>query len=117
MFTFVTLHKSNKPRKVEAFNRKKTRRPSGYQYQTLEQIRRYLNANRCCRRKRVYTHIEQKYGCRVECKRIYAKGGVGSYKWMPMLGCYRLQVGASKISTKKTCFPYADCIEIFDYQI
>lgn len=117
MFTNVTRYKSNKPRLVEAFNRKKMRRPSGYQFQILEQIRRYLNDNRCCRRKRIYAHIESTYGCRVESKRIYAKGGVGSYKWMPMLGCYRLQVGAAKITTKKMCYPYADCVEIFDYQI
>ena len=90
-------------------------KPSGFQFNVVKQIASFLSLNRAKRREDVYKTIEQQWGVRVERKRFALGGGVGTYYWLPKLRCYRIQVGASQISTKKPCFRYAPCVEIFDY--
>ena len=46
-------------------------------------------------------------------KRIRQKGGVGSYRWMPKLRCFRLQIAASHINATGYFCPYALAIDIF----
>ena len=45
-------------------------------------------------------------------KRIYQKGGVGSWRWLPKLGVFRVQIRASHITTKGQYIPYALCVEV-----
>lgn len=45
-------------------------------------------------------------------RRIYWRGGVGSWKWLPKLGVFRIQVRASHCSTKGAYMPYAICVEV-----
>ncbi len=46
-------------------------------------------------------------------KRIRKNGGVGSYRWMPKLRCFRLQIAASHINANAYFCPYALAIDIF----
>lgn len=88
--------------------------PSNYQRNTLYQIRVFLEAQKNTRRKNVFDTLLQRFNLSVETRRIYKGGGVGSWTWLPRRGCIRLQVGASQIDSRKQCFPYAPCVEIFD---
>ena len=121
MFTFVNLTRNtcNKVTKREALNAKRHKPtyapPSGYQFQTLQAIRNYLLANQGKRRNNIYAHLSKVYRVEVSDKRMRTKGGVGSYMWMPRRRVYRVQVGASRIDTRKPCFRYAPCIEICDF--
>jgi hypothetical protein len=45
-------------------------------------------------------------------KRIYKRGGVGSWVWLPKLAVYRIQVRATHCSTKGAYMPYALCVEV-----
>lgn len=93
---------------------KRWAKPMPNQFNTLQRVRVYLNEHRSQRRQKVYDHLEQEFGLRVEVKRHKQQGGVGSYYWLPMLRCYRVQVGASRITTKCRCFRYAPVVEIYD---
>lgn len=92
----------------------RNRKPAPSQTNTLHAIREILESSRNCRRSLVYETIKNRYGLDVEVRRIYSKGGVGSYSWLPRKNCIRLQVGCSKIDSRKHCFPYAPCVDIFD---
>lgn len=61
-----------------------------------------------------YNKLREEFALVVHDRRIYKSGGVGTYSWMPKLKCYRVQVGASHISTKCHSYPYARCVEIYD---
>ena len=91
-------------------------KPSGFQYSVVREVVAYLNKNRAKKRESVYKTLEERWGLRVESKRFRMSGGVGTHYWMPKLRCYRIQVGASRISTKKPCYRYAPCVDIFDYE-
>lgn len=43
--------------------------------------------------------------------RIYKSGGVGTYRWMPKYGRYRLQIAASHINRHGHYCPYALCVQ------
>lgn len=88
--------------------------PTPYQCNALHYIRELLRLHKTSRRAEVYNLLKKMYNVEVSTMRHRAKGGVGSFTWMPRKGCYRIQVGASKIDTRKPCFRYAPCIEIFD---
>lgn len=45
-------------------------------------------------------------------KRIYTKGGIGAYKWLPKKACFRVQIAASHIDIHNYFMPYALCIDI-----
>lgn len=45
-------------------------------------------------------------------KRIYKRGGVGSWIWLPKLAVFRIQVRASHCSTNGAYMPYALCVEV-----
>lgn len=114
MITFVkSSYKCKKPLKPIGPPRRLPR-PSGWQHQTAEQIRRYLVANRHKPRATIYEYLRRTWCVEVQEKRFNQAGGVGSYIWMPQLRCYRIQVGASHMS-KGRGFLYAPCVEIFDY--
>ena len=80
----------------------------------MQHIRQYLLETKHKRRKAVYEYLQRTYGVHVCDKRISVSGGVGSVQWLPRFGCYRIQVGANHITTKKPCFNYAPCIELYD---
>lgn len=88
--------------------------PSNYQRNTMYQIQALLEAQKFTRRKFVYDTLLERFNLSVETRRIYKGGGVGSWTWLPRRGCIRLQVGASLIDSRKQCFPYAPCVEIYD---
>ena len=90
------------------------RTPSNYQRNTMYQIQALLEAQKFTRRKFVYDTLLERFNLSVETRRIYKGGGVGSWTWLPRRGCIRLQVGASLIDSRKQCFPYAPCVEIYD---
>lgn len=90
------------------------KQPTPYQRNALHHIREVLRLHKSNRRAEVYNLLKKIYYVEVTSMRHRAKGGVGSYTWMPRKGCYRVQVGASKIDTRKPCFRYAPCIEIYD---
>lgn len=89
-------------------------RPSNYQRNVVYSIVAYLQSNKHTRRKDVYAGLLRRWGLNVETKRIYVSGGVGTWSWLPRRGCIRLQVGASRIDSRKQCFPYAPVVEIYD---
>lgn len=106
-----------KVKKAEPFNhvpKWRNNKPSPFQSNTLHAIRNYLTQSRHKSRNEVYVEIEKRWGLQVSELRHYASGGVGSYDWLPRLGCIRVQVGASKIDCRKYCNRYAPCVEIFD---
>lgn len=117
---FKLQPKSNKPEKVTKFRAKRynvgrhRKQPTPYQRNALHHIRELLRLHKTSRRKDVYEILKRLYNLEPSSMRHRAKGGVGSYSWMPRKGCYRIQVGASKIDTRKPCFRYAPCVEIFD---
>ncbi len=77
------------------------------------EVCKYVRINRHVSREKVFRHIKEVFGYEViEC-RLYSKGGVGSCYWMKRNRCYRVQVGASKIDTKKFSYPYAMCVNIY----
>ena len=88
--------------------------PTAAQSNTLHAIRAILESSRNCHRNLVYDTIKNRYGLDVEVRRIYSRGGVGSFSWLPRKNCIRLQVGCSKIDCHKNCFPYAPCVDIYD---
>lgn len=117
MAIFVTNVKS-KPSKVEAKPRKPAKRykwkpPTPYQEIAKQEVVQFVLRNKSERRKFVYQKLEEHFGLKVEECRIYKSGGVGSYFWMKRHRCYRVQVGASKIDTRKFCYPYAMCVNIY----
>ena len=87
-------------------------KPQPDQFNMLQHVLLILKEHRGRRRKRCYEELER-LGFTVAVKRHRVSGGVGSYYWLPLLRCYRVQVGASRISTKKKSFRYAPCIEIY----
>lgn len=117
---FKLQPKSNKPEKDSNFCAKRynvgkhVKTPTAYQRNALHYIRELLRLHKTSRRAEVYNLLKKIYNVEVTTMRHRAKGGVGSYSWMPRKGCYRIQVGASKIDTRKPCFRYAPCIEIYD---
>ena len=102
----------NKQKRCQAMWRDRT--PSNYQRNTMYQILALLEAQKFTRRKFVYDTLLARFNLSVDTRRIYKGGGVGSWTWLPRRGCIRLQVGASLIDSRKQCFPYAPCVEIYD---
>ena len=109
--TAIPVNYKNKKR-YNVGKHKKT--PTAYQRNALQHIRELLNIHRTTRRNKVYEILRKLYNVTPSTMRHRASGGVGSYNWMPRKGCYRIQVGASKIDTRKQCYRYAPCIEIYD---
>lgn len=93
---------------------KHKKHPTPYQRNALYYIREMLRLHGASRKAELYDRLKKLYNVEVKTMRHRAKGGVGSYTWMTRKGCYRIQVGASKIDTRKPCYRYAPCIEIFD---
>ena len=115
MITFVKCGYKSKPVKSKRPPlHRKIRQPSGWQYNQLRDIVRYLKETRHRRRAAVYSVLKERYGVEVEEKRLQKFGGVGTYQWMPNLRCYRVQVGAGHINRNGAYYNYADCIEIYD---
>ena len=114
MLSFYVPKKSKKSAPPKAKRCYKCK-PSGFQFNVVKQVASYLSLNRAKSREAVYKTIEERWGVRVEVKRFTLSGGVGKYYWLPKLRCYRIQVGASRISTKKLSFRYAPCVDIYDY--
>lgn len=117
MAIFVTNVKS-KPQKVEAKPKKPARRykwkpPTAYQELARQEVVQFLLHNRGERRSYIFEKLREKFGLEVEECRIYKSGGVGTYIWMKRNRCYRVQVAASKIDTRKFCYPYAKCVNIY----
>lgn len=112
----IYLNKPRKPKPAKAVRRFTYRKrvPSGYIQKQLDDIRRYVVDTKYMRREHIWAELRKRYSVEVYDKRMRAKGGVGAYIWMPRLGCYRIQVGAGHIDSRKPCFNYAPCIEIFD---
>lgn len=92
----------------------RNKRPSPYQSNTAAALCSFLLENKNTRRADVYATIQRRWHLMVEERRHYAKGGVGSMCWLPRRGCLRVQVGSSKIDSRKPCFRYAPVVEIFD---
>lgn len=117
---FKAVNKKQQSEKVTKFSAKRynvgrhRKQPTPYQRNALHYIRELLRIHKSSRRAEVYNLLNKMYNVEAKTMRHRAKGGVGSYTWMPRKGCYRIQVGASKIDTRKPCFRYAPCIEIFD---
>lgn len=117
---FKVKPKSNKPEKDTKFCAKRynvglhRKQPTPYQRNALHHVREILRLHKSSRRAEVYETLKRLYNVEATSMRHRAKGGVGSFTWMPRKGCYRIQVGASKIDTRKPCFRYAPCIEIYD---
>ena len=110
---FRSTHKQRpKPQQHVAIWRNK--KPAPYQNNVAAAIVSFLMENKYCNRADIYKTIENRWGLHVEMKRHYAKGGVGSYTWLPRRGCIRLQVGASRIDSKNYCYRYAPVVEIYD---
>lgn len=51
-------------------------------------------------------------GCFPTDKRIYKRGGVGTWVWLPKFAVFRIQVRASHCSSKGAYMPYALCVEV-----
>lgn len=116
MFTFVkSSYKSKAPVQKRARAFRKLARPSGYQFNMLRDVVRYLQTTRCKRRSLVYERLKEQWGLQVKELRMQSFGGVGTSQWMPLRRCYRIQVGAGHINRNGACFNYADCVEIYDY--
>ena len=117
---FKVANRKQQSEKVTNFGAKRynvgqhRKQPTPYQRNALHYIRELLRLHKSSRRAEVYNLLNKMYNVEVQTMRHRVKGGVGSYSWMPRKGCYRIQVGASKIDTRKPCFRYAPCIEIFD---
>lgn len=87
-------------------------KPMPDQFNMLQHVLQILKEHRGRRRKGCYEELER-LGFTVADRRHRIAGGVGSYYWLPLLRCYRVQVGASHISSNKKSFRYAPCIEIY----
>ena len=117
---FKQVAKSNKRENSTKFSAKRfevgkyKKSPTAYQRNTLHHIREVLRLHKYSRRKEVFDILKKLYNLEPSTMRHRANGGVGSFTWMPRKGCYRIQVGASRIDTRKPCFRYAPCVEIFD---
>lgn len=121
-------HNKKKHRKIEQYryavnqqinNAKKWRnwsaiQPTDIQSLALYKAREILAMNKHKSRSKVIELLQQSLpvAVNVEVKRFTMSGGVGSFRWMPKLRKYRLQIAASRISTKKQSYRYAPCIEI-----
>lgn len=92
----------------------KDKKPTPYQSNILHAVVEFLKSSRGQRRKDVFKTLEERWQLTPRMARHYAKGGVGSFTWMRRLGFYRVQVEASRITTKKYCYRYARVIEIRD---
>lgn len=115
MITFVKSGYKSKPVKRERSSLpRRQRKPSGWQFNQVRDIVRYIQQTRCKRRVGVYSYMRETFGVEVKERRMYKFGGVGSYQWMPLLRCYRVQVGAGHINRNRASFNYADCVEIYD---
>lgn len=88
--------------------------PTAIQLLAINRAREILSENRNKKRSNVIELLQQSLpiAVTVEVKRFTKSGGVGAFQWMPKIRKYRLQIAASKISTKKQSFRYAPCIEI-----
>ncbi len=113
-------NKKQQSEKVTKFGAKRynvgkhRKQPTPYQRNALHYIRELLRLHKSSRRAEVYNLLKKLYNVEATTMRHRAKGGVGSFTWMSRKGCYRIQVGASKIDTRKPCYRYAPCVEIFD---
>lgn len=121
-------HNKKKYRKIEQYryvvnqqinNAKKWRnwsaiQPTDIQSLALYKAREILAMNKHKSRSKVIELLQQSLpvAVNVEVKRFTMSGGVGSFRWMPKIRKYRLQIAASRISTKKQSYRYAPCIEI-----
>ena len=115
MITFVKCGYKSKPVKSKRpVLPRKLRRPSGWQFNQVRDIIRYLQQTRCKRRADVFDYLRKTFGVEVVERRMYKFGGVGSFQWMPNLRCYRVQVGAGHINRNGACYNYAACVEIYD---
>lgn len=110
-------HNRKKHRKIEQYryavnqqinNAKKWRnwsaiQPTDIQSLALYKAREILAMNKHKSRSKVIELLQQSLpvAVNVEVKRFTMSGGVGSFRWMPKIRKYRLQIAASKISTKK----------------
>lgn len=103
-----SVNKKSKPRKSYKF-----RPPEPMQEVARYEVVQFLLHNRGERRKYVYSKLKERFGLEVKEKRIYKSGGVGQWSWMKRKRCFRVQVGASKITTKRDCYPYAPVVEIY----
>ena len=116
MFTFVkSSYKSNTRPRERASSPRRLARPSGWQFNQCRDIVHYLKSTRCKRRAVVYEELQRRWGVVVVEKRMQQFGGVGTFQWMPLLRCYRIQCGAGHINRNRATFNYADCVEIYDY--
>ena len=115
MITFVKCGYKSKPVKRERpVVPRKLRKPSGWQFNQVRDIVRYLQQTRCKRRAEVYKYLRETFGVEVKERRMNKFGGVGTFQWMPNLRCYRVQVGAGHINRNRASINYADCVEIYD---
>ena len=87
-------------------------RPSDDQSLKLRDVQRFILHTKGERREYIYKKLHERWGLVVSDKRFPFAGGVGSFIWMPKYRCYRLQVGASKMTTKRHCWMYAPCVTI-----
>lgn len=87
---------------------------TAFQTNILHAVRCLLENNKGARREQIYETLKTRWGLVVEVKRFYKGGGVGNFCWLPRKGCLRVQVGASRIDSRKFCFRYAPCVEIYD---
>lgn len=87
-------------------------RPTNDQAIKLREVQRFILHSKGERREYIYKKLFERWGLVVSVKRFTLAGGVGSFIWMPKFKSYRLQVGASKMTTAKHCWMYAPCVTI-----
>ena len=86
-------------------------RPTQMQAVMLHDVQTLLLRYKSERRSFVYGLLKERYGVEVKTQRFTKVGGVGTAIWLPKFRTYRVQVGASMITTKRHCYMYAPCIE------
>lgn len=94
-------------------NKYKWRPPTAYQELLRHEVVQFILHNRGERKRYIYAKLKEKFNLEVKECRIYKSGGVGTYYWMKHNRCYRVQVGASKIDSRKNSYPYAMCVNIY----
>ncbi len=87
--------------------------PTDSQYTRLAMLRDIVIPLRCKSKKHKRDAITRAGFDTPATMRIYMRGGIGSFCWLRKKRCFRVQVSASQITTKHTCFPYAECVEIY----